>query len=148
MKIILLKDVEGLGQEGDLVEAKTGYARNYLLPKGDAIEATTANRRRWKSKQAEIEERKEKEEKEASEIKEKIESITINMEKKSGEGGRLFGSITSNDIADELKSQHGISMDKRKIELKENIKNLGVTEVPIRVYPEIVAKLKVDVKEK
>lgn len=148
MKIILLKDVKGLGVEGDLVDAKIGYARNYLLPKGAAIEATPGNMKNWKNQQATLKERKEKEEEEALKLKEKIENESINIEGKSGEGGRLFGSITSTDIAEALKLQKSIDMDRRKIELKENIKTLGTTEVNIRVYPGIIATLRVDVKEK
>lgn len=148
MKIILLKDVKGLGVEGDLVDAKIGYARNFLLPKGVAIEATPGNMKKWKSEQAARAKTKEQQEAEALKLKEKIESIVINIEGKSGEGGRLFGSITSTDIADALKSQGKIDMDRRKIELKDNIKTLGTTEVNIRVYPEVVATLRVNVKEK
>ena len=147
MKIILLKDVKGLGLEGDLIDAKIGYARNYLLPKGVAIEATPGNMKNWEKQQASRANRKEKEEEEALELKEKIEKEGIEIEGKSGEGGRLFGSITSTDIAGALKAQHGIDIDKRKIELKDNIKTLGSTQVNIRVYPEIIASLKVNVKE-
>lgn len=146
MKVILLKDVKGLGVAGDLVDAKTGYARNYLLPKGDAIEATPGNLERWKEDQAKLAKKEEAEHKEAVELKGKLEEVSVVLEGKAGEGGRLFGSITSKDIADALKKQHNISIDRRKIELKDNIKTLGVTEVDIRVYAEITAKLKVDVK--
>ena len=148
MKIILLKDVKALGKAGDLVEAKSGYARNFLFPKGDAIEATPGNVKRWKNEQAAKAETKEKEEEDALELKEKIESLSINIEGKAGEGGRLFGSITSGDIADALKSQAKIDIDKRKIELKENIKTMGTSKVDIRIHPGIVASLSVNVKEK
>lgn len=148
MKVILLKDIKGLGKAGDLVNAKTGYARNFLLPKGDAIEATPANLEKWKKDQAEISKREETEHKEALELKKKIEDISVVLEGKAGEGGRLFGSITSKDIADALKKQHKIEVDRRKIELKDNIKTLGTTEVDIRVYSEITAKLKINVKVK
>ncbi len=147
MKVILLKDVKGLGKEGELVNAKDGYARNFLLPKGDAIEATPANLKKWKQEKAKEEERKKNEYNEALKLKEKIDAITVVIEGKAGEGGRLFGSITSKDIADALKSQHKIDIDKRKIELKDNIKALGMTSVDVRVYTEVVAKLNVNVKE-
>ncbi len=147
MKVILLKDVKGLGKEGEMVNAKSGYARNFLLPKGDALEATPANIAKWKEEQSERAERKELEHKEALALKEKIESIKINLQGKAGEGGRLFGSITSSDIADRLKKEHKIVVDKRKIELKENIKSLGTTNVEIRIYPELTAVLSVNVKE-
>lgn len=147
MKVILLKDVKGLGKEGDLVNAKDGYARNFLFPKGDAIEATPSNLKKWKEEKAKEAERKEQEQEEALELKKKIESITVNIQGKAGEGGRLFGSITSKDIADALKAQHKIDIDRRKIELKDNIKSLGTTQVDVRVYAELVAKLNVNVKE-
>jgi len=147
MKIILLKDVKGLGEAGDLVTTKHGHARNYLLPKGDAIEATPSNIKRWKDEQASQAEKKESEFNDALKLKEKIEEITVVLKSKSGEGGRLFGSITSKDIADALKVQYKIDIDRRKIELKDNIKSLGITEVDLRVYAEVVAKLKVDVKQ-
>lgn len=147
MKVILLKDVKGLGKEGELVNAKDGYARNFLLPKGDAIEATPANLKKWKDEKAKEEERKKNEYNEALKLKEKIDSITVVIQGKAGEGGRLFGSITSKDIADALKSQHKIDIDKRKIELKDNIKSLGTTTVDVRVYSEVLAKLNVNVKE-
>lgn len=147
MKLILLKDVKGLGKAGDLVNAKDGYARNFLLPKGDAVEATPANLKKWKEEQALKAEKKEQEYNEALELKKKIESITVNIQGKAGEGGRLFGSITSKDIADALKKQHKISIDRRKIELKDNIKSLGTTQVDVRVYAELLAKLNVNVKE-
>ena len=147
MKVILLKDVKGLGKEGELVNAKDGYARNFLLPKGDAIEATPANLKKWKDEKAKEEERNKNEYNEALKLKEKIDSITVVIQGKAGEGGRLFGSITSKDIADALKSQHKIDIDKRKIELKDNIKSLGTTTVDVRVYSEVLAKLNVNVKE-
>lgn len=148
MKVILLKDVKGLGKEGDLINAKDGYARNFLLPKGDAIEATPGNMKKWKETKAEEAKQKENEHKEALELKGKIEKITVVLTGKAGEGGKLFGSITSKDIGDALKAQHKIEVDRRKIELKDNIKTLGVTEVDVRVYAEITAKLKVEVKVK
>ncbi|MBU5428329.1 50S ribosomal protein L9 [Tissierella pigra] len=147
MKVILMKDIKGLGKEGDLVNAKDGYARNFLLPKGDAIEATPANLKKWEEEKAEQAKKKAEEHKEALELKEKIESITVVIKGKSGEGGKLFGSITSKDIADGLKSQHKIDIDRRKIELKDNIKSLGNTQVDVRVYAEVLAKLNVSVKE-
>lgn len=147
MKVILLKDVKDLGKKGDLVNAKSGYARNFLIPKGDALEATPGNLKKWKKEQAELAEERKEEHSEALALKEKIEAISINIQGKAGEGGRLFGSITSKDIADRLKKDHGIVIDRRKIELKDNIKALGTTNVDVRVYPEITANLTVNVKE-
>lgn len=148
MKIILLKEVKGLGIAGDLVDSKHGYARNYLFPRGLAIEATPGNLRKWEENNQKQENRKQEEEKEAVKLKEKIESITVILKGKGGEGGRLFGSITSKDIADGLEAQYKIEIDRRKIELKDNIKVTGLQEIDIRVYPEITAKLKVNVISK
>ena len=145
MKIILLKDVKGLGKKGDLVNSKTGYARNFLFPKELAIEATSANLKKWEVETKDKEDRVQKEKEEALKLKDKIEELTIDIKGKGGEGGRLFGSITSKDIADSLKNQYKIDIDKKKIELKENIKTAGITSVDVRVYPEITANLKVNV---
>lgn len=147
MKVILLKDVKGLGKEGDLVNAKDGYARNFLFPKNLAIEATPGNKKKWEEKRKLEEARKKKEFQEAMKLKERIETLNVELKGKAGEGGRLFGSITSSDISDALMEQHKIEIDRRKIELKDNIKSLGTTEVEVKVYPEVSARLKVKVIE-
>lgn len=147
MKIILLKDVKGLGKEGELVNAKDGYARNYLFPKKLAIEATPTNMSKWKERKKAEEAREKEEHEEALKLKKKIESLNLELKGKAGEGGKLFGSITSKDISDALKAQHKINIDKRKIELKDNIKTLGTTDVEIKVYPEVSARLTVKVTE-
>lgn len=145
MKVILLKDVKDLGKAGELVNSKTGYARNFLFPKGLAIEATPANLKQWEEEQKQIEAKRQGEKDQALELKAKIEKITVELKGKGGEGGRLFGSITSKDIADKLKKQHKLDIDRRKIELKDNIKSAGLINVDVRVYPEITANLKVNV---
>ncbi len=145
MKIILLKDVKELGQVGELVNSKDGYARNFLFPRGLAIEATPANLRKWEETNKKQANKKQEEENEALKLKTKIEGLTVTLTSKGGEGGRLFGSITSKDIADGLKAQHKVEIDRRKIELKDNIKIIGLQEIDVRVYPEVTAKLKVNV---
>ena len=147
MKVILLKDVKGLGKAGDLVNAKDGYARNFLFPKAAAVEASPANLKKWEEDKKIEAANKQKEQDEALELKNKIESLTVKIVGKAGEGGRLFGSITSKDIADALKAQHKIDIDRRKIELKDNIKSLGTSQVDIRVYAEVLAKLNVNITE-
>ena len=145
MKIILLKDVKSLGKAGDLVEASDGYARNFLFPKKAAIEATDDNLASWKEQKAKEAEEEAKNRAAAEELKKKLESMTLTISAKGGEGGRLFGAVTSKDIADALKKEK-LTVDKKRIELKENIKEAGIITVPVRVYPEIVAKLKVSVE--
>lgn len=146
MKVILLKDDKNLGKKGEIVEAKTGYARNFLIPKKVAIEATPENMEEWKKNKAE-EERLEKENRaKATEVKKKIEEITLTIKAKAGEGGRLFGAITSADIAKNLKSEYKIEVDKKKIDLAENIKESGMKNIDIKLYPDVVATLKVNIR--
>jgi len=147
VKVILLQDVKGLGKKGDLVNAKDGYARNFLLPKGVATEATEGNVKVLKEQKKSEALKKEAERESALKLKEKIEGLTVKMVGKAGEGGRLFGSITSKDIAEELSKQHKIKIDKKKIVMDDNIKNLGTTIVDVKIYSGITAKLKVKVVE-
>ena len=145
MIVILKRDGKGTGTAGDVVKVSDGYARNMLLPKGYAEEATKNNvhtLEKAKEKRAEEEAKaKETAEKEA----EKINRMKVTIESKSGEGGRLFGSITSKDIADALEEQEGIHIDKKKIVLDQPIKEVGTKRVKIKVYPGISATLAVEV---
>ena len=146
MKIILLKDYKNLGKAGEMVDAKDGYARNYLLPRNIAIEATSANVENWKEEQAKLQEEERLAFEGAQELKEKLESITLTLTAKGGETGKLFGSITNAEISKELLKEEKLSIDGKKIELKEPIKTAGLHEVPVRVYPEVVANLKVNIE--
>jgi large subunit ribosomal protein L9 len=147
MKVILLKDVKSLGKKGDVVNAKDGYARNFLIPKGIAIEATEGNVKVIEEQKT-AKKLKEKEELEkAKKLAEKISNLTVKIKSKAGENGKLFGSITTKDIADKLNKQHKIKIDKRKIVLDNNIKTLGATYVEVKVYPNVTAKLRVEVVE-
>lgn len=147
MKVILLKDVKSLGKAGELVESKIGYARNFLFPRKLAVEATPENLAAWEADNEVKKEQMEKEQQEALALKAEIEKINLKFKAKSGDGGRLFGSITSKDISDELKKQHKIDIDRRKIEMSDNIKELGTKELVVRVYPQITATLKVEIIE-
>lgn len=145
MKIILLKDVKGLGKEGELVDSKIGYARNFLFPKNLALEANPENLKKWEEEQAEKKRLHDENKKAAEELKKKLESEKVVLRAKAGEGGRLFGAITTKDIADVL-AQKGIEIDKKKIE-GEVIKTLGSTEVIVKLFPEVSAKIIINVVE-
>ena len=141
MKVILTSDVEKLGKAGEMVNAKTGFARNFLLPNKLAVQATKENIKIWEEKQAELRAIERENIKNANELKEKIENTKVKIIAKTGEGDRLFGSITSMDIEKALKEQHGLDIDKKKIEMKDNIKSLGTFNVIVKVYPDINANL-------
>ena len=143
MKVILTSDVDKLGKAGEMVNAKTGFARNFLLPNKLAVQATKENIKIWEEKQAELRAIERENIKNANELKEKIENIKVKIIAKTGEGDRLFGSITSMDIEKALKDQHGLEVDKKKIEMKDNIKSLGTFNVVVKVYPDINANLEV-----
>lgn len=143
MKVILNSDVKGLGKAGELVDAKIGYARNFLFPRNLAVEATPENLEKWEQQQEEIRKQKAEERAEAESLKDKLEKIELKIKAKAGKGDRIFGSITSGDIAEELKKSHKLDIDRKKIELKDNIKETGAHDVQIRVYPELTATLKV-----
>lgn len=145
MIVILIKDVKGVGKAGEVVKVSDGYARNLLLPKGLATEATEGNVRNLEKQKAIQEATRQKELGEAKELAEKIGQLRVTIVTKSGEGGRLFGSITTKDIADALNEQHKINIDKRKFVLENPIKHTGDFDVDIKIYPEVVAKLKVTV---
>lgn len=146
MKIILLKDQDNLGTAGEMVDVKDGYARNYLLPRKIAIEATKENRENWEEEMKARQEEERVAREEANRIKEVIEDLTIEIGARGGEEGKLFGSITNTEVSNALKEQADLDVAKKKIEM-ENIKTTGLHEVTIRVYPEITATLKVKVEE-
>ena len=142
MKIILRQDVDELGLEGDIIHVANGYGRNYLIPKGIALEATPQNKKALELQRKKIEVRRVKAREEAENLKLKVEGIVIALSQKAGEEGKLYGSVTSMDIASGLEKQ-GIVIDRRKILLEKPIKTLGEFEVPIKIYPEVIAAIKV-----
>ncbi|RVT61361.1 50S ribosomal protein L9 [Niallia taxi] len=147
MKVIFLKDVKGKGKKGEVKNVADGYAQNFLLKQGLAVEAnagavSTLNAQKKKEEKLAADELEE-----AKALKEKVEKLTVELTAKSGEGGRLFGSITSKQIADELKKKHQIKIDKRKIDLNDAIRSLGVTKVAVKIHQEVTATLNVHVKE-
>ncbi len=143
MKVILLQDDKTLGKKGDVVNAKEGYARNFLFPKKVAIEATPANMKVLEN-QKRVQEQKEQEIlAEAKKLEEELLKITLVIKTKTGENGKLFGSITTKEIAELLKETHNIDIDKRKLELEDSIKNLGNYTVKVKLHSKVVAKLNV-----
>ena len=143
MIVILNRDIKGTGKAGDVVKVSDGYARNMLLPKGYATEATDGNIRNLEKQKALAAEKKAEEKAAAQATAEKIAALSVEIKTKAGEGGKIFGSITSKDIADALKEQHNILVDKKKIQLDSPIKQTGEITVEIKLYTEVSAKLKV-----
>lgn len=141
MKVILLSDVHGSGKAGDIVDVSDGYARNMLIPRKLAVEATPQNVNRLEREKAQIEARRAKEKAAAEELKKKLETLTIRIEAKAGENGKVFGSITSMDIVNAVKTQFDIELDKKKIQMPAPIKTTGAASVEVKLYPEVSGKL-------
>ena len=147
MKVIFLKDVKGKGKKGDVKNVADGYAHNFLLKQGLAVEASNTNVKTLEAQKNKENNLAAEELEQAKELKERLEKITVELEAKAGEGGRLFGSITTKQIAAELQKKHGIKLDKRKMELNDGIRSLGHTKVAVKLHPEVSATLTVHVKE-
>lgn len=147
MKVILLQDIRGKGKKGQMIEASDGYARNYLLPRKMAVEATADNVNTMKMNDKAKAEQMAREKAQAQEFVEKLKDITVELKAKSGNGGRLFGSITSQEVADALKQQSGIAIDKKKIVQDEPIKSFGTFSLKAKLGYEIVATITVHVSE-
>ncbi len=145
MKVILNADVKGKGKKGDYVEVSDGYARNFLLPKGLAMEATASNLNDLKGKKDAEAYRKQQDLESAKETAEKLKAITVELSAKAGDNGKLFGSITSKDVAEKLKFQHHIVVDKKKMVLPDGIKTTGVHNIDIKLHPSVKGTLKVNV---
>lgn len=146
MKVIFLQDVKGKGKKGEIKNVSEGYARNFLFPKNLASEATPGAMATLQGQQKSEEKKQQAQLEEAEALKAKLADMTITIKTKTGEGGRVFGSVTSKQIADGLKEQ-GIKIDKRKIELADPIKSLGYTNVPIKIHSQVTGTVKVHVTE-
>lgn len=146
-KLILLKDVEKLGKSGDIITAKDGYARNYLFPKGLALLATDQNVKVAEANKKQKVEALEKERQEAQGLAEVISRASCTIAVEAGKDDKLFGSVTAIDIHNALEAE-GVSVDKKKIELKEHISQIGIYQIPIKLHPEVVATLKLWVVKK
>ncbi|NLJ83883.1 MAG: 50S ribosomal protein L9 [Halanaerobiaceae bacterium] len=146
MKVILKADVKNLGSKGDIVNVSDGYARNYLFPRGLAEEANKGNVQQLKERQKAVQRRMEEEKAAAKEMASRMEKEKFVIAVKAGEQGRLFGSVTTKDIADAV-AKAGYEIDRRKIQLEENIKALGVHRVKVRLYEDVTADIKIQVVE-
>ncbi len=147
MKVILLQDVKSLGKKGQTVNVSDGYARNFILPKKLGVEANASNMNDLKLQKANEEKIAREQLEEAKALAERIGGISVEVSIKSGQNGRTFGSISSKEIASELKAQHGIEIDKKKITLDEPIRTAGVSIVAVKLHRDVTAKLTVKVKE-
>lgn len=145
MKVILLKDIKNVGKKDEIINANDGYARNFLFPKQLAVEATKDNLLKLQAKNDSKAHKKELEIEENKKIAKKIEEINLEIAVKAGENGKIFGGVTSKEISEALKKQYNIEIEKKKIILKETIKNIGMLSVDIKFGDGVVAKLKVNI---
>lgn len=147
MKVILLEEVKGLGVRGDIARVADGYGRNYLLPRGLAVEATPGNLKRLQAEKQRQAALKEKQAKEAEQVAAELNGLQIVVPSRAGEGGKLFGSVTNKEISDAIHKKTGLAVDKRRIELTEPIKAIGSYNLTVRLHPEVSASLTVVVTD-
>ena len=147
MKVIFLKDVKGKGKKGEVKKVSPGYARNYLFKNGLAEEATPANLKKLEAQKKKEAEQRQEEIKQAEQLKNKLNDITVEIKAKSGADGRLFGSVTSKQIADKLKKTYKIEIDRRKIDLKDPLRSLGHHKVPVKLHQEVPGTINVHIVE-
>lgn len=144
MKVILLTDIKGVGKKDQIINASDGYARNFLLPKNMAVPADAENMSKLKARENSRQYKKDQDKENAKKIAEQLSKIIIKVKVKVGENGKIFGGVSSKEIAEILKKDHNIEIDKKKVELKEPIKVLGITNVKIKLYEGIYGIVKVD----
>lgn len=145
MKVILKENIKSIGKKDEIVNVSDGYARNYLFAKKLAVEANNENLSKLKAKKDSENYKKDIEKQEAKKVAEELEKIKLQFKVKQGENGKIFGGISSKEIAEKLEKQQKIKVDKKKIELRESIKTLGITKVSIKLYEGIIGTIKVEV---
>lgn len=145
MEVILQKEVPMLGKEGDIVKVAAGYANNYLLPRGLAVRATSGNLKQLEAKRALMAKKEATARAEAEGLAKQVEGKKVRIEVRAGEGGKLYGSVTSKDVAEAVSSQLKIAVDKRQLEMAEHIKEAGAHEIKVRFYPEVEVSLTAEV---
>ncbi len=146
MKIILLEDIKTLGKRDTIVNVNDGYARNYILPKKLGVEATPGNIKAMEKRQAEEHRMEEERYAEALQLKEKIEAMNLSIPVKVGENGKLFGSISAKEVAEAVKKKYSLEIDKKKLQLAENMKSTGEYECRVKIHPKVSAVLKVKLR--
>jgi len=145
MKVILLDNIKGVGKKDEIINASDGYARNYLFPEKLAVEATKENLGKLESKNEANKFKKQNEKNDAIEVANKLKELVLTIKVKAGENGKIFGGVTSKEISENLKEQYKIEIDKKKIEVKETIKNIGRFTINIKLYEGVNAKLTVNI---
>ena len=145
MKVILKENVKSIGKKDEIISVSDGYARNYLFPKNLAVEATSGNLSKLQTKKNSEQFKKDKEKEKAVELADRMEKMMLRFKVKTGENGKVFGGVSSKEIAEKLESEYKIKVDKKKIELKEAIKTLGITKIEIKLYEGVIANVKVEV---
>lgn len=148
MKVILKADIKGVGKKDEVINASDGYARNFLFPKNLAVETNAENMSKLKAKKDSNAYKKSQEKEEAKKIAEKLSKILLKIPVKAGENGKIFGGVSAKEVSDLLKEEYKIEVDKKKIELKETIKTLGVRTLTIKLYEGVIGNLKIDVISK
>lgn len=145
MKVILKADIKGVGKKDEIINASDGYARNFLFPKNLAVEANSENMSKLKAQKDANQYRKDTEKEDAKKIAEKLTKIMVRIQVKAGENGKIFGGVSAKDISENLEKQHNIKIDKKRIDLKETIKTLGVHNIDVKLYEGVSGKIKIDV---
>ena len=145
MKVILKADIKGVGKKDQIINVSDGYVRNFLFPKNLAVEANTENLNKLKAKQDSQKFQKNQEKEEAMKIADKMSKIILKIKVKAGENGKIFGGVSAREISQELENQYKIIVDKKKIDLKETIKTLGMQNVEVKLFEGVIGKIKIDV---
>ena len=145
MKVVLLQEVKKLGKKGEILEVAEGYARNFLLPKKLAAAATSDTLNQLQQQKAAAADRQKRQLEEAKLLASQLAKIEVKVAAKAGEGGKLFGAVTTKDVADAAKAQHGLELDRRKMDIPEPIKNLGPAAVVLKLHPEVTTEIKIQV---
>lgn len=148
MKVILKADIKGVGKKDEVINASDGYARNFLFPKNLAVEANAENMSKLKAQKDSNQFKKDTEREEAKKLADKLTRIMTKIEVKAGENGKIFGGVSAKEIAESLEKQHNIKIDKKKVDLKETIKTLGIHIVGVKLFEGVYGKIKIDVIEK